>query len=117
MRNEIESIDKKLIENKEKYRFENEKKIIHKIKEDPSTFYRFARKKSKAKSEIGPLRYKKGVTSDERTMAQILMEQYRDVCSIPFRDIRDKKFHDEIFKNDNDYLNKTWNGYDNDKMI
>ena len=40
------------------------------------------------------------------------MEQYRDVCSVPFCDIKDKKFQDEIFKCDPEYLNKTWNGSD-----
>ena len=70
--------------------------MIERIKEDPSNFYRYARKRSRINSGIGPLKKDNLIISDEKKMSQILMEQYREVCSTPFENICDKNFQDEI---------------------
>ena len=93
---QLKDIETKINKNKEDERYKYEKKIIDKIEEEPNVFYRFAKRKSKAKSDIGPLKDGDKVTNDEVKMADILMKQYRDVCSVPFYNIRGYKFKSEL---------------------
>ena len=81
--------------------------MIEALKDDPSVFYRYARKKSKSRSDVGPLRQGNNVTNDEERMAAILMAQYRDVCSIPRENISDYDFRQDVIGEISD-LNITW---------
>ena len=70
-------------------------------------FYGYARKKSKSRSDVGPLRQGKSVTNDEERMAAILMAQYRVVCSTPREDIGDCHFRHELIGEIREH-NVTW---------
>ena len=55
---------------------------ISKIKSNPAYFYRYAKRFSKSRSRIGPLKHPCGsVTADTKSMANILQEQFVSVFS------------------------------------
>ena len=56
LRYELEEIECELSENKEKWRKNNELKVIEEIKLNPAVFYRYAKSKAVVKSDIGPLK-------------------------------------------------------------
>ena len=55
------------------------------MKENPSVFYKFARKKSVVQSNVGPLRNKQGeMILNKLEMAEVLGEQYYSIGQDPF---------------------------------
>ena len=64
-----------------------EKEALSKMKKDPKAFYNYAKKFSKATSDIGPFMSKEGnVVADAKTIADMLKEQYESVYSTPVED-------------------------------
>ena len=62
--------------------------MIENIKNYPKEFYRWERKKSTVKSEIGPLKNEKNKSiSGEKEMSEILSSQYQSMFSQPSEDI------------------------------
>ena len=41
------------------------------------------------------------MTNDVKKMADILLRQYRDVCSEPFHNLDDREFREKMFSNEN----------------
>ena len=68
---------------KSKLNFE-EKKAIDAIKKNPKFFYAYAKKHSKIKPKIGPLKRSDGTfTTDQQEIAELLSKQYCSVFSKP----------------------------------
>ena len=87
LRSELESIEKQLKDSYDKRRMKQEKEALSKMKKDPKAFYNYAKKFSKATSDIGPFMSKEGnVVADAKTIADMLKEQYESVYSTPFED-------------------------------
>lgn len=75
--NEIRTMHNEFSESKEREALES-------IKKDPSKFYKYANKKSKVRTSIGPLSDKDGnPISDPKEIAEILSDQYKSVFSTP----------------------------------
>ena len=78
--NDLQNVEAKISENIEAARFAEEGIAIGKIKEDPSFFYRYAKKFSKKQDTIGPLvKPDKSTTSNKAEMAELLASQYSSV--------------------------------------
>ena len=78
----IEEQKKKQIQN---LKLRKELKAIKNIKKNPAHFYKYAKKFSKSKSRIGPLKHPCGATtSDPTSMANILQDQFTSVFSNTF---------------------------------
>lgn len=93
LRYKLADIEAQISSNKEKYRSNVEAKVISSIKDDPSTFYRYARQKSSNRSYIGPyMRSNETITSDDKEMSDILAKQYAMVFSKPTSDITSEEF-------------------------
>ena len=87
LRSELESIEKLLKESYDKRRMKQEKEALSKMKKDPKAFYNYAKKFSKATSDIGPFMSKEGnVVADAKTITDMLKEQYESVYSTPVED-------------------------------
>ena len=57
---------------------------VAKIKEDPNFFFRYAKRFSITKQEIGPLYYDNGsLTNDKKLICKLLLEQFNSAFSIP----------------------------------
>ena len=56
-----------------------ERKIAEKIKEDPKSFYAYAREKSKVRVRIGPLKWKDKIVENSLEMARVLNEYFSSV--------------------------------------
>ena len=94
LRYRLADIEAQISSSKEKYMNKVESKVIGAIKEDPSTFYRYARQKSSNKSSIGPLmKSDNTLTSDDKVMSDILAKQYAKVFSTPTCDITSDEFY------------------------
>ena len=100
LKNEFNSIEKKIYDAKEDKRRNEEYNVIDKIKQNPKVFYNYARKKSVIRSSVGPFCGKNGETiGDTQKMCEILSKQYRDICSNPREDILDEIFKNQLFEN------------------
>ena len=84
-------------------------KILPKIKDDPATFYSYAKSFAVTRSEIGLLLNENcELTQDENEMARLLASQYKNVWTVPKSNLR-KEDLGEFFEyneglNDN-YIN------------
>ena len=57
---------------------------VAKIKEDPNFFFRYAKRFSITKQEIGPLYSDNGsLTNDKKLICKLLLEQFNSAFSIP----------------------------------
>ena len=80
--NEVLEIEKKLMKSYKEETSYEEKKAVDAIKKNPKYFYRYARRFSKARSNIGPLLDEQGeLVSDSYAMANLLMNQYSKMFS------------------------------------
>lgn len=61
----------------------NEKEAVNKIKTDPKYFYNYSSQKIKCKSGIGPLLQNDTLHYDDKSMADILQQQFCSVFSDP----------------------------------
>ena len=70
-----------------------EERIIKDIKTNTKAFFKYANRKKKGRSTIGPLKNENGVgfERDSKRMAQMLSDQYKSVFSTPKEDFSD--FH------------------------
>ena len=81
---EIKEIDHALKESYDKERRKREEKVIPLLKDDPSTFYTYAKTFANNRSDIGPLVNEDGdPTMDHEKMAGILAKQYNSVYTKP----------------------------------
>ena len=80
---------------------QKDKEVVDKIKDDPRTFYRYARSKSKVKHNVVPLKKGDTVTNYEGEMAKIMSQQYQDICSAPMENIEDERFIDSLVRQQN----------------
>ena len=72
-----------------KLREKKEKNILPDIKNDPSTFYAYARSFASTKSDIGPLMDSdENLVCDDKAMADILSRQYASMFSTPSSNIK-----------------------------
>ena len=63
-------------------------KVVEAIGNNPKYFFTYVKKKSKVKSEIGPLADKNGkLTGNNKEMAELLSQQYSKVFSTPKKQI------------------------------
>ena len=76
---ELDLIERKIYESKEKRRKLEEDKVIDDIKVNPKAFYKFAKKKSVIKSNIGPFLVNGKLVREEVEMAKILRKQYESI--------------------------------------
>ena len=84
LREELEEIELKLKDSLDRKQEKEETAAISKIREDPSAFFAYARKKARVKSQVGPLVTPSGShTSDPEEMATLLLRQYESACSTP----------------------------------
>ena len=73
VRNKIEIIEAEIAKNYNNRRNEEEEKVIGEIKNDPATFYNYAKKYSKTKDSIGPLMDSEGnIHSNCKNIADLL---------------------------------------------
>ena len=87
LRNKLEGIEAQISKNYNDRRNLEESKVIEDMKNDPKKFYKYAKKHSKTREEIGPLQDRNGnIFSDNKKMADMLLEQYRSVFSEPVSD-------------------------------
>ena len=101
LKNEIEIMEETLKSSYEEYRNEIETKVINQLSTDSGAFYRFARSKSVIKPMIGPLKDKNGnLITENKHMAQILVNQYSNICSIPRYDLESQDFNEFLHEND-----------------
>ena len=78
-----------------KLKLKKELKAISQIMKNPASFYKYAKKFSKSKSRIGPLKHHcGGITSDPTSMANILQKQFTSV----FSDVRNTEKEDPTFE-------------------
>ncbi len=84
MLSELESVEITIKESHERKIWREEKAAVEKIKSDPTAFYNFARSRSRAPAQVGPLSLPDGShTSDPSTMAETLSTQYSSVFTVP----------------------------------
>ena len=77
-------IEIKLKQSYESEKQSQEKKATESIKNNPKFFYAYAKKHSKSKSKVGPLRDKNNsLIYDADRIANILQDQYTSVFSVP----------------------------------
>ena len=62
---------------------ESEKEAVNKIQTDPKYFFNYSSQKMKCKSGIGPLLYENSLHYDDKSMADILQQQFCSVFSDP----------------------------------
>ena len=78
------NIEIKLKQSYESEKQNQERKATESIKNNPKFFYAYARKHSKTKSKVGPLRNRNDkLVYDKDSIANILQDQYTSVFSIP----------------------------------
>ena len=59
-------------------------KILPKLKDDPATFYSYAKSFAVTRSDRGPLPNENGdLTQDENEMAKLLASQYKSMWTVP----------------------------------
>lgn len=77
----------------ERFRYKKELEVISYLKDNPSVFYKYARKKAVVQSNIGPLKNKQGeMILDNLEMAEFLGGQYFSIGQEPFEDLEDPAF-------------------------
>ena len=109
LREDLKKVEEDIKNNYDRMRLSKEMKILPKIKEDPATFYSYARSFAETRTEIGPLINDKGdLTQDESEMASLLANQYMRMWSTPSTTIKREdlqeyfKIDDELQNTDND---------------
>ena len=103
----LQTIEQELKDSLTKLRTNKENKVLPEIKQDPATFYSYARTFSKDRTEIGPLMdSNENLVSDSKKMAEMLSHQYSSMFSTPSSDIK----REELI----DYFNITDTSYDTD---
>ena len=97
LRKEYMEVEDTLKISYERFRYKKELEVISNLKENPSVFYKFARKKAVVQSNVGPLRNKKGeMILDKLEMAEVLGEQYFSIGQEPYVDLEDPTFKDSL---------------------
>ena len=87
LRENLESIETKLQSSYETRRNDQERKPINKIKKDPKSFYGYAKRFSKTKSDIGPFFSQDGNPIHEaEEIVEMLRLQYESVYSNPVKE-------------------------------
>ena len=77
-------IEQDILKSHSNERIHNESTALAKIKDDPNYFYRYAKKFSIVKSDIGPLLDSSGnLTSDKKIICQLLLDQFNKIFSTP----------------------------------
>ena len=86
-------IEDSLAESYERFRYRKEMEIISNLKDNPSLFYSYARKKAVVQSSIGPLKNAKGeMCLDRLEMSNLLSDQYYSIGQDPFVALDDPDF-------------------------
>ena len=80
---EIESIEESLKDEYRKKKYNEERKALDRMDEDPSYFFKYARRFGKKEGSILSLKGPKGLVLDGLSKAQILNDQYSSVWSVP----------------------------------
>ena len=80
---ELIKIDDKIVASHVAELAKMESKAVNKIKNDPKYFYKYAKSKSKARSNIGPLIVNDILVTDPHKMSEALKSQFESVFSIP----------------------------------
>ena len=73
-------IEQDILKSHSNERIHNETTAVAKIKDDPNYFYRYAKKFSIVKSDIGPLLDSSGnLTSDKKIICKLLLDQFNKI--------------------------------------
>ena len=76
-----------------RFQYKKELEVISNLKDNPSVFYKFARKKALVQSNVGPLKDAKGQMINENLgMAETLANQYYSIGQDPFVSIDNEDF-------------------------
>ena len=90
LRMRLAEIEGKLQESYREQEIYNESKAVDAIKINPKYFYKYAKKKCKVVSPVGPLKDNSGdLKSNPLDMANILSEQFKSVFSVPVQQTPD----------------------------
>ena len=86
-RNKLMAIEEAIISSHINELSHEEAIAIAKIKEDPNFFFRYAKRLSITKQEIGPFYSDNGsLTNDKKLICKLLLEQFNSSFSIPLSD-------------------------------
>ena len=80
---QIENIEGELKVSLKRERLNAERKAVNAIRRNPKYFYAYARKKSKFRYPVGPLRVNGELIGDPKDMSNILAQQYKSAFSTP----------------------------------
>ena len=84
LKGKLEIIESKLSQSYDERRKSQEKEAIQKMRKDPRTFFSFAKKFSKAKTDVGPFLDEEGnLVTNTENIAEMLKAQYESVFSHP----------------------------------
>ena len=99
---ELIQIEKQLHKSRLASKYYEEQKAIKSIKKNSKYFFTYAKKFSKTRASIGPLKDDNIYIYDNKEMADILARQYKSVFSSPTSTCPSKE---ELFPNNSDVLN------------
>ena len=81
---EVKQIDSDICDSHHNERLFEEHEATSKIASDPKFFYKFAKRSSKTKTNIGPLLTNDNTLSDDpKVISELLLHQYNKVFSVP----------------------------------
>ena len=84
VKNKLKIVEANISKYHNEKRNKEEEEVIDDIKNDPATFYNYAKKYAKTKDTIGPIMDKEGnIHSNSKNIADLLKNQYRSVFSEP----------------------------------
>ena len=86
---EIETIEDKLKDEYIKKKYNEERKVVDKMDQDPSYFFKYARRFGKKEGSIPSLKGPNGLVSDNLAKAHILNSQYSSVWTVPSTKLSD----------------------------
>ena len=93
-KNQIESLEKQLVQSYIDEKEQRENDAISKIKENPRYFYKYANKHLKTKSSVGPLRNESNqLTDNDNEMCNLLQKQFSSVFSKPKYNFKTENFY------------------------
>ena len=84
LNSKLMKIEQDILKSHSNKRIHNETTAVAKIKDDPNYFYRYAKKFSVVKSDIGPLLdSSRNLTSDKKIICKLLLDQFNKIFSTP----------------------------------
>ena len=93
---EIETIEDKLKDEYRRKKYNKERKVLDKMDQDPSYYFKYPRRFGKKEGSIPSLKGPNGLVSDSLTKAHILNSQYSSVWTVPYIKLSDSEV-DRIF--------------------